>query len=43
MRADPHLQKSLLSKDVDSMQPHIRAFVERAVTFTVAPTARARG
>jgi excinuclease UvrABC ATPase subunit len=29
------IQKSYLSKDVDSMQPHIRAFVERAVTFTV--------
>jgi excinuclease UvrABC ATPase subunit len=31
------IQKSYLSKDVDSMQPHIRAFVERAVTFTVCP------
>jgi excinuclease UvrABC ATPase subunit len=29
----PQIQKSFLSKDVDSMQPHIRAFVERAVTF----------
>ncbi|MEO7058210.1 MAG: excinuclease ABC subunit UvrA [Lapillicoccus sp.] len=29
----PKLQKSMLSKDVDAMQPHIRAFVERAVTF----------
>src|SRR5882724_5969676 len=28
----PKIQKSMLSKDVDSMQPHIRAFVERAVT-----------
>ena len=28
----PRIQKSFLSKDVDSMQPHIRAFVERAVT-----------
>ena len=33
----PKLQKSMLSKDVESMQPHIRAFVERAVTFTVCP------
>ena len=30
----PKVQKSFLSKDVDSLQPHIRAFVERAVTFT---------
>ena len=29
----PRIQKSMLSKDVDSMQPHIRAFVERAITF----------
>lgn len=33
----PQIQKSLLSKDVDAMQPHIRAFVERAVTFTTCP------
>jgi excinuclease UvrABC ATPase subunit len=33
----PRIQKSLLSKDVDAMQPHIRAFVERAVTFTTCP------
>src|SRR5215475_2751111 len=33
----PKIQKSLLSKDVDSMQPHVRAFVERAVTFTTCP------
>jgi excinuclease UvrABC ATPase subunit len=33
----PKIQRSLLSKDVDSLQPHIRAFVERAVTFTVCP------
>jgi excinuclease ABC A subunit len=33
----PTIQKSFLSKDVDAMQPHIRAFVERAVTFTVCP------
>ena len=30
----PKIQKSFLSKDVDTLQPHIRAFVERAVTFT---------
>ncbi|HEY5484443.1 MAG TPA: excinuclease ABC subunit UvrA, partial [Propionibacteriaceae bacterium] len=33
----PRIQKSFLSKDVDSLQPHIRAFVERAVTFTTCP------
>jgi excinuclease UvrABC ATPase subunit len=33
----PRIQKSMLSKDVDSMQPHVRAFVERAVTFTACP------
>jgi excinuclease UvrABC ATPase subunit len=33
----PKIQKSILSKDVDAMQPHIRAFVERAVTFTICP------
>ncbi|AWZ06330.1 MULTISPECIES: excinuclease ABC subunit UvrA [unclassified Streptomyces] len=33
----PKMQKSMLSKDVDSLQPHIRAFVDRAVTFTVCP------
>src|SRR5439155_156678 len=33
----PKIQKSFLSKDVDAMQPHIRAFVERAVTFAVCP------
>ena len=33
----PQIQKSFLSKDVDAMQPHIRAFVERAVTFTICP------
>ena len=31
------LQKTTLSKDVDSLQPHVRAFVERVVTFTVCP------
>jgi excinuclease UvrABC ATPase subunit len=33
----PQIQKSFLSKDVDAMQPHIRAFVERAVTFGTCP------
>jgi excinuclease UvrABC ATPase subunit len=33
----PKIQKSMLAKDVDAMQPHIRAFVERAVTFTTCP------
>ncbi|MCA0295110.1 MAG: excinuclease ABC subunit UvrA [Actinobacteria bacterium] len=33
----PRIQKSMLSKDVDAMQPHIRAFVERAITFTTCP------
>jgi excinuclease ABC A subunit len=33
----PTMQKSFLSKDVDALQPHIRAFVERAVTFTTCP------
>jgi excinuclease UvrABC ATPase subunit len=33
----PKIQKSMLAKDVDSMQPHVRAFVERAVTFTICP------
>ncbi len=31
------IQKSMLSKDIDSLQPHVRAFVERAVTFTICP------
>jgi excinuclease UvrABC ATPase subunit len=31
------IQKSFLTKDVDAMQPHIRAFVERAVTFSTCP------
>ncbi len=34
----PKLQKSLLAKDRASMQPHIRAFVDRAVTFTTCPS-----
>ncbi|MDG4798253.1 excinuclease ABC subunit UvrA [Micromonospora sp. WMMD1082] len=33
----PQIQKSFLAKDVEAMQPHIRAFVERAVTFTACP------
>jgi excinuclease UvrABC ATPase subunit len=33
----PRIQKSFLSKDVDALQPHIRAFVNRAVTFSVCP------
>jgi excinuclease UvrABC ATPase subunit len=33
----PKIQKSMLSKDVDAMQPHVRRFVERAVTFTTCP------
>ncbi len=33
----PTIQKSMLSKDVDAMQPHIRAFVERVITFTPCP------
>ncbi|TXH30181.1 MAG: excinuclease ABC subunit UvrA [Actinobacteria bacterium] len=33
----PKIQKSFLSKDLDAMQPHIRAFVERAVTFATCP------
>jgi excinuclease UvrABC ATPase subunit len=33
----PRIQKSFLSKDVDAMQAHVRAFVERAVTFTTCP------
>jgi excinuclease UvrABC ATPase subunit len=33
----PQIQRSFLSKDVDTLQPHIRAFVERAVTFATCP------
>jgi len=33
----PKIQKSMLTKDVDALQPHIRAFVERAITFTTCP------
>jgi excinuclease UvrABC ATPase subunit len=31
------IQRSMLSKDTDALQPHIRTFVERAVTFTTCP------
>ncbi|MEY2436295.1 MAG: hypothetical protein QOF97_1131 [Acidimicrobiaceae bacterium] len=33
----PRIQKSMLSKDKEAMQPHIRAFVERVITFTTCP------
>ncbi len=33
----PTIQKKFLSKDVDALQPHVRTFVERAVTFTTCP------
>ncbi|MFT3871813.1 MAG: excinuclease ABC subunit UvrA [Nocardioides sp.] len=33
----PKVQKSMLSKDIEALQPHVRAFVERAVTFTTCP------
>ncbi|MCH1866903.1 excinuclease ABC subunit UvrA [Nocardioides sp. CFH 31398] len=33
----PQIQKSFLSKDREAMQPHIRAFVDRAVTFQTCP------
>ncbi|GGG59020.1 ABC transporter ATP-binding protein [Kocuria dechangensis] len=33
----PRIRKSMLSKEVDALQPHIRAFVERAVTFATCP------
>jgi excinuclease UvrABC ATPase subunit len=33
----PSIQKSMLSKDIDALQPHIRAFVERVATFTTCP------
>ena len=39
----PTIQKSFLSKDREAMQPHIQAFVERAVTFTACPGALAPG
>jgi excinuclease UvrABC ATPase subunit len=33
----PNIQKSFLSKDIDALQPHVRAFVERAMTFRACP------
>jgi excinuclease UvrABC ATPase subunit len=33
----PKIQKTMLSKDVEAMQPHVRAFVERTITFTTCP------
>ncbi len=33
----PKIQKTMLAKDVDALQPHIRAFVERAVTLSACP------
>jgi excinuclease UvrABC ATPase subunit len=33
----PRIQKSMLSKDRESLQPHVRAFVDRAITFTTCP------
>ncbi|MGY5883385.1 ATP-binding cassette domain-containing protein [Modestobacter lacusdianchii] len=33
----PKIQKSMLSKDREAMQPHVRAFVDRAVVFTTCP------
>ncbi|MCG8917358.1 excinuclease ABC subunit UvrA [Actinokineospora sp. PR83] len=33
----PKIQKSFLAKDREALQPHIRAFVDRAVTFTTCP------
>lgn len=33
----PKITKSMLSKDLDALQPHVRAFVERAATFAVCP------
>ncbi len=36
----PKIQKSMLSKDPEAMQPHVRRFVERAVTFQACPECR---
>jgi excinuclease UvrABC ATPase subunit len=33
----PRIQKSMLSKDVESLQPHVRRFVERAIAFDICP------
>ncbi len=36
----PKITKAMLSKDLDALQPHIRAFVERVATFAVCPECR---
>ncbi|MET9632327.1 excinuclease ABC subunit UvrA [Lentzea sp. NPDC006480] len=36
----PKLQRTILSKDRESMQPHVKAFVDRAVTFATCPACR---
>ncbi|MGK4001368.1 excinuclease ABC subunit UvrA [Sorangium sp. So ce1036] len=36
----PKIQKSMLSRDLDSLQPHVRAFVERVATFSPCPECR---
>jgi excinuclease UvrABC ATPase subunit len=33
----PKIEKSMLSKDIEALQPHIRAFVQRAITFSTCP------
>lgn len=33
----PKIQKSMLAKDIDALQPHVRAFVERVITFDTCP------
>ncbi|GAA5228842.1 ATP-binding cassette domain-containing protein [Paeniglutamicibacter antarcticus] len=33
----PQIKKTYLAKDIEAMQPHIRAFVERAITFAACP------
>jgi len=33
----PRIQRSMLSKDKEAMQPHVREFVDRAVTFAACP------
>ena len=37
MGSVPQVQKAYLNKEVEQMQPHIRTFVERAITFTTCP------
>jgi excinuclease UvrABC ATPase subunit len=34
----PKVQRSFLAKDIDTLQPHVRAFVQRAVSFTTCPS-----